>query len=179
VATAAHIDDRPSAFRYPRGEGTGVAIDADPQPLVIGQGRIVREGHHVAILSLGTRLTESLRAAELLAAQGLSATVADARFFKPLDTALLRQLARHHEVLVTVEEGSVGGFGSHVLGWLAQEGLLDHGHLKVRTLTLPDRFIDHNTPDAQYAEAGLQAADIARVVTDALGRIPAEVGMMG
>lgn len=179
VATAAHIDDRPSAFRYPRGEGTGVAIDADPQPLVIGQGRIVREGHRVAILSLGTRLTESLRAAELLAAQGLSATVADARFFKPLDTALLRQLARHHEVLVTVEEGSVGGFGSHVLGWLAQEGLLDHGHLKVRTLTLPDRFIDHNTPDAQYAEAGLQAADIARVVTDALGRIPAEVGMMG
>jgi 1-deoxy-D-xylulose-5-phosphate synthase len=179
VATAAQIDDRPSAFRYPRGEGTGVVIDADPQPLVIGQGRIVRDGHHVAILSLGTRLAESLLAAELLAGQGLSATVADARFFKPLDAALLRQLARHHEVLVTVEEGSVGGFGSHVLGWLAQEGLLDHGHLKVRTLTLPDRFIDHNTPDAQYAEAGLQAADIARVVTDALGRIPAEVGMMG
>lgn len=103
---------------------------------------------------------------------------------KAADTPLLDRhqhlvMTRHHEVLVTVEEGSVGGFGSHVLGWLAQEGLLDHGHLKVRTLTLPDRFIDHNTPDAQYAEAGLQAADIARVVTDALGRIPAEVGMMG
>jgi 1-deoxy-D-xylulose-5-phosphate synthase len=179
VVTAADIDDRPSAFRYPRGEGTGAVMDADPQPLALGRGRIVREGHHVAILSLGTRLTESLRAAEVLATQGLSATVADARFLKPLDTDLLRQLARHHEVLVTIEDGSQGGFGSHVLGWLAQAGLLDHGHLKVRTLTLPDRFIDHNTPDAQYAEAGLMAADIVRAVTGALGRIPAEVGMMG
>src|SRR5208337_3925757 len=135
VATAAAIGDRPSAIRYPRGEGLGLEMPAEGVPLDIGKARIVREGSAVAILSLGTRLSESLKAAEKLAAMGLPATVADARFAKPLDRDLIRQLARHHEVLVTVEEGAGGGFGSHVLEFLARDGLLDHG-LKVRPLVL-------------------------------------------
>lgn len=171
VATAALIDDAPSAIRYPRGEGTGVVVEANPQPLLIGRGRVVREGEHVAILSLGTRLGESLLAAEQLASRGITATVADARFAKPLDEDLIRQLARHHELLVTIEEGSIGGFGSFVLHFLAKEGLLDNGLLKVRTLHLPDCFIEHNTPTAQYTEAGLNAANIVQVVQDAL-RLP-------
>ncbi|BCB20704.1 1-deoxy-D-xylulose-5-phosphate synthase [Bosea sp. ANAM02] len=169
VATAAAYDEGPIAFRYPRGEGVGVEIPDVGMPLEIGKGRIVREGTRIALLSLGTRLAECLKAAELLAQRGLSTTVADARFAKPLDEALILKLAREHEVLVTVEEGSVGGFGSHVLHLLAQNGALDAG-LKVRSLTLPDVFQDHDKPDAMYAAAGLDAAGIVKAVEAALGR---------
>jgi len=168
IATAVAIDDRPSAFRYPRGEGTGVEIPALADPLEIGKGRIVREGTAVAILSFGTRLTESLRAADLLAARGLSATVADARFAKPLDLDLLLRLAREHECLVTVEEGAMGGFGAFVLHALAEHGALDRG-LKIRTLTLPDIFQDQDKPEAMYAQAGLDADGIVRAALGALG----------
>jgi 1-deoxy-D-xylulose-5-phosphate synthase len=169
VATAASIDDRPSAFRYPRGEGPGVRLPSQGVPLEIGKGRIVREGSAVALLSFGARLTECLRAGEQLAGFGLSTTVADARFAKPLDLELLRQLARHHEVLVTIEDGGIGGFGSHVLQALTQEGLLDSG-LKVRSLVLPDRFIEQNKPAAMYTEAGLDADGITASVMAALGK---------
>ena len=169
VATAAAYDDGPSAFRYPRGEGVGIEIPQFGVPLEIGRGRIVREGTRIALLSLGTRLAECLAAAELLGQRGLSTTVADARFAKPLDEAMILRLAREHEVLVTVEEGSVGGFGSHVLHLLAREGMLDGG-LKVRSLTLPDTFQEHGKPEAMYAEAGLDAAGIVRTVENALGR---------
>ena len=169
VATAAGIDDRPSAVRYPRGEGTGVALPERGTPLALGRGRILREGTTVAILSLGTRLAESLRAADELAAKGLSTTVADARFAKPFDTAMVEQLARHHAVLVVVEEGSMGGFGAAVLQHLAQRGLLDGG-VKVRSMTLPDTFIDHNTPAAQIIEAKLGAKDIVATAMAALGQ---------
>ena len=169
VATAVAIDDRPSAFRYPRGEGTGVELPAEGRPLEIGKGRIVREGSAVALLSLGTRLGECLKAADQLAALGLSATVADARFAKPLDTDLIRRLAQNHEVLITVEEGSVGGFGSFVLQYLAGEGLLDRG-LKVRQMVLPDVFIDHDKPEKMYELAGLNAPDIVATVLSTLGR---------
>jgi len=169
VATAAAIDDRPSAFRYPRGEGVGVELPPEGIPLEIGRGRILREGTAVAILSLGTRLAESLKAAEQLAAFGLSATVADARFMKPLDTALVDRLAREHEVLVTVEEGSIGGFASHVLQHLATSGHLDRG-LRVRPIVLPDTFIDHDKPERMYERAGLNASGIVQTVMGALGR---------
>ncbi len=169
TATAAAIDDRPSAFRYPRGEGSGVEIPQVLTPLEIGKGRIVREGGTVAILSFGTRLTESLMAADQLAAMGLPTTVADARFAKPLDHDLIRQLARHHEVLITIEEGAVGGFGAFVLHFLASDGLLDRG-LKVRTLTLPDVFQEHDKPELQYRLAGLDAEGIVQTVLQALGR---------
>ena len=169
VATAAAIDDGPSAVRYPRGEGTGALMPSIGVPLEIGRGRIAREGSTIAILSLGTRLAEALKAADLLAAQGLSTTVADARFMKPLDEDLIRQLARNHEVLITIEEGSIGGFGSHVLEFLARNGLLDSG-LKARTMVLPDIFIDHDKPEVMYAKAGLDAAGILATVFTALGR---------
>jgi len=168
VATAVAIDDRPSAFRYPRGEGVGVAVPEIAEPLEIGKGRIVREGTAVAIVSFGTRLAESLKAADLLAARGLSATVADARFAKPLDVELVLRLAREHEALITVEEGAMGGFGAFVLQALAQHGALDRG-LKIRTLTLPDIFQDHDKPEAMYAQAGLDAEGIARGALSALG----------
>ena len=168
VATAAAIDDRPSAVRYPRGEGTGVGIPDVAQLLEIGKGRIVREGTTVAILSFGTRLQESLRAADMLAARGVSTTVADARFAKPLDEDLVLRLAREHEALITVEEGSVGGFGAFVLHLLAARGALDSG-LKIRTLTLPDIFQDHDKPEAMYMQAGLDADGIARAAFQALG----------
>ncbi|MGA0607455.1 1-deoxy-D-xylulose-5-phosphate synthase [Phenylobacterium sp. VNQ135] len=168
IATAVAIDDRPSAFRYPRGEGTGVEIPPLADPLEIGKGRIVREGSAVAILSFGTRLTESLRAADLLAARGLSATVADARFAKPLDLDLLLRLAREHEALITVEEGAMGGFGAFVLHALAEHGALDRG-LKIRTLTLPDIFQDQDKPELMYAQAGLDADGIVRAALGALG----------
>ena len=167
VATAAAINDRPSAFRYPRGEGTGVALPAVGVPLPIGKGRVLRQGITVALLSLGTRLAEVLKAADQLAALGLSATVADARFMKPLDTELICQLAENHEVLVTVEEGSVGGFGSHVLHYLAENGLLDRG-LKVRSKVMPDIFVDQDKPEAMYQRAGLSAPGIVETVCDAL-----------
>ena len=169
VATARLIDDGPSAFRYPRGNGLGLDLPDVAEPLEIGKGRIVREGGSVAILSLGTRLEESLKAADMLGAKGLSATVADARFAKPLDEDLILRLAREHEVLITVEEGARGGFGAFVLHLLAERGALDKG-LKIRTLTLPDRFQDQDKPEAMYAEAGLNAPHIAAAVFDALGR---------
>ena len=169
VATAAALDDRPSAFRYPRGEGTGIALPKRGTQLPIGKGRVLREGSAVALLSLGARLPDCLIAAERLAGFGLPATVADARFAKPLDMDLIRQLARNHEVLITVEEGSSGGFGAQVLQALAREGLLDR-MLKVRTLTLPDSFIEQNKPHVMYAEAGLDAAGIVASVFSALGK---------
>ncbi|MFZ2869369.1 1-deoxy-D-xylulose-5-phosphate synthase [Zavarzinia sp.] len=168
VATSAAIDDAPSAFRFPRGEGVGIDIPADLQPLEVGRGRIVREGSRVAILSLGTRLGEVLKAADTLAARGISATVADARFAKPLDEDLIRRLAREHEVLVTIEEGSVGGFSSFVLHFLARNALLDRG-LKVRPMVLPDIFIDQDSPNAMYDTAGLNARHIVAEVLAALG----------
>jgi 1-deoxy-D-xylulose-5-phosphate synthase len=169
VATAAAIDDRPSALRYPRGEGTGVELPAEGQPLEIGKGRIVREGTAVALLSLGTRLPECLAAAERLAGFGLPTTVADARFAKPLDHDLIRRLAQNHEVLITIEEGAVGGFGSFVLQYLSGEGLLDRG-LKIRQMVLPDVFIEHDKPEKMYARAGLDAGGIVATVLAALGR---------
>ena len=168
VATAAAIDDRPSAFRYPRGEGLGVAVPEFAEPLEIGRGRIIREGSTVALLCFGARLGECLKAADLLAARGVSATVADARFAKPLDEDLILRLAREHEALITVEEGAVGGFGAFVLQMLAARGALDGG-LKVRTLTLPDVFQDQDKPELMYAQAGLDAAGIAAAAFGALG----------
>jgi 1-deoxy-D-xylulose-5-phosphate synthase len=168
ISTAVEIDDRPSAFRYPRGNGVGVAIPDLAEPLEIGRGRIVREGGAIAILSLGTRLTESLKAADLLAARGYSATVADARFAKPLDIDMILRLAREHEILITVEEGAMGGFGAFVLQALAERGVLDRG-LKIRTLVLPDIFQDHDKPEAMYATAGLDADGILRTALAALG----------
>ena len=169
VATAAAYEDGPIAFRYPRGEGVGVEIPETGLPLAIGKGRIIREGSRVALLSLGTRLSECLAAADSLAAQGLSTTVADARFAKPLDQDLILRLAREHEVMITVEEGSVGGFGAYVLHLLAERGVLDRG-LKVRTLVLPDVFLDQDEPDRMYAHAGLDMAGITAAVFDALGK---------
>jgi 1-deoxy-D-xylulose-5-phosphate synthase len=168
IATAVEIDDRPSCFRYPRGQGVGVEIPALADPWEIGKGRIVREGSAVAILSFGTRLADSLRAADLLAARGLPTTVADARFAKPLDVDLVLRLAREHELLITVEEGAVGGFGSFVLQTLAEHGALDRG-LKVRPLVLPDIFQDQDKPEAMYAQAGLDADGIVRSALAALG----------
>jgi len=168
IATSLEIDDRPSAFRYPRGDGIGVEIPELAAPLEIGKGRIVREGTTVAILSLGTRLQESLKAAEALAARGVSATVADARFAKPLDADLILRLAREHECLITVEEGAMGGFGAFVLQLLSDKGALDAG-LKIRTLCLPDVFQDQDNPAAMYATAGLNAEHIAAAALQALG----------
>jgi 1-deoxy-D-xylulose-5-phosphate synthase len=169
IATAAQIDDRPSAFRYPRGEGMGVEMPERGQPLPIGKGRILREGTKVALLSLGGRLGEAFKAAEELAARGLSTTVADARFAKPLDEDLIRRLAREHEVMITIEEGSVGGFGSHVMQLMALDGLLESG-LKFRPMTLPDVFLDHDKPEVQYDRAGLTARHIVSMALRALGR---------
>ena len=169
TATAAAIDDGPSAVRYPRGEGVGIELPSRGHVLEIGKGRIVREGSTIAILSLGTRLGEALKAAEELASMGLSATVADARFAKPLDEDLIRRLARDHEVLVTIEENAAGGFAAHVLQFMANDGLLENG-LKVRVMTMPDHFIDHNKPEIQYEMAGLQSSHIVANVLAALGR---------
>jgi 1-deoxy-D-xylulose-5-phosphate synthase len=169
VATQVAIDDRPSALRYPRGEGVGVEMPEVGVPLEIGKGRIVREGHKIALLSFGTRLAECLKAADELAQLGLSTTVADARFAKPLDTDLVLRLAREHEVLVTIEEGAIGGFGTYVLQTLADNGVLDRG-LKVRMMVLPDTFIDQDSPNAMYAKAGLDAKSIVTKVFEALGR---------
>jgi 1-deoxy-D-xylulose-5-phosphate synthase len=169
VATQVAIDDRPSGLRYPRGEGIGISLPDEGIPLEIGKGRIVREGHKVALFSYGARLAECLKAADELAALGLSTTVADARFAKPLDIELLTRLAREHEVLVTIEEGAIGGFGSYVLQTLAEHGTLENG-LKVRTMVLPDEFIDQDAPAAMYAKAGLDAKGIVAKVFEALGK---------
>ena len=168
VATAAAYDAGPIAFRYPRGEGVGVEMPARGVPLEIGRGRMVREGSRVALLSLGTRLSEALKAAEELEARGLSTSVADARFAKPLDEALVLRLAREHEVLITIEEGSIGGFGSYVLHCLAEHGALEGG-VKVRTLVLPDIYLDHDKPERMYAQAGLDADAIVKKVFDVIG----------
>jgi len=169
VATAAAYDEGPSAVRYPRGEGVGVALPAEGVPLQIGKGRVLREGSAVALLSLGGRLQECLRAADQLNAAGLSTTVADARFAKPLDIDLIRQLARHHEVLITIEENSIGGFGCYVMQVLSRDGLLD-GKLRMRALFLPDIFIEQDKPEAMYAKAGLDARGIVETVFAVLGR---------
>jgi 1-deoxy-D-xylulose-5-phosphate synthase len=170
VATQVAIDDRPSALRYPRGEGVGVDMPEFGVPLEIGKGRVVREGHKVALLSFGTRLAECMKAADELAQLGLSTTVADARFAKPLDTELVLRLARDHEVLVTIEEGAIGGFGTYVMQALAEHGMLDRGGLKVRMMVLPDAFIDQDSPNAMYAKAGLDSKGIVAKVFEALGR---------
>ena len=169
TATAAGINDRPSAIRYPRGEGVGVELPAKGTPLEIGKGRILREGSTIAILSLGAPLQECLKAAEDLGTRGLSVTVADARFAKPIDEDLVRRLAADHEVLVTVEEGSIGGFSAQVLQFMANDGLLENG-LKVRAVTMPDAFLEQDKPEAQVAQAGLDAAGIVATVLSALGR---------
>ena len=167
VSTAAAIDDAPSAFRYPRGEGTGVPIPEQVSPLEIGRGRILREGNAIALLSVGTRLADCLKVADHLKAHGMAITVADARFVKPLDHDLISRLALNHEMLVTIEEGSIGGFGSQVAQFLANQGLLDRG-LKLRMLTLPDEMIDHNSQDAQLAQAGLDAAGILAAISPSI-----------
>ncbi len=169
VATQVAIDDHPSALRYPRGEGVGVEMPAEGKPLEIGKGRILREGTKVALLAYGTRLAECLKAAEELASYGLSTTVADARFAKPLDIDLVLRLANEHEVLITIEEGSIGGFGSFVMQALAEHGALDRG-LKVRSMVLPDIFIDQDSPNAMYALAGLDAKGIVKKAFEALGK---------
>jgi len=169
VATAAAIDDRPSALRYPRGDGVGVDMPEEGRPLELGRGRIVREGTTVALLSFGARLGECLKAAEELAGFGLSTTVADARFAKPLDTDLVLRLAREHEVLVTIEEGAIGGFAAHVMQALADNGVLDRG-IKLRAMMLPDVFIDQDSPAAMYAKAGLDVRAIVAKVFEALGK---------
>ncbi|MFQ5563188.1 MAG: 1-deoxy-D-xylulose-5-phosphate synthase [Parvularculaceae bacterium] len=178
TATAVAYDEGPIAFRYPRGEGVGVDMPEFGRPLDIGKGRIVREGDKVAILSLGGRLVEALKAADMLEAQGLSVTVADARFAKPLDHELIKQLVRHHEVLATVEEGSRGGFGAFVLHYLSDEGALDSG-LKIRTMILPDRFQDQNSPYEMYNDAKLNAPHIVETVLRALGRSAEVVNLHG
>jgi 1-deoxy-D-xylulose-5-phosphate synthase len=167
VATCAVHDSGPIALRYPRGEGVGVEMPERGEVLPIGKGRLIREGSRIAILSLGTRLAEALKAAEDLAARGLSTTVADARFAKPLDRELILRLATTHELLITIEEGAIGGFGSHVLGLLAAAGALDRG-LKIRTMTLPDVFQDHDKPEKLYAQAGLDAKGIVTTALQAL-----------
>ena len=169
VATAAAIDDGPSAIRFPRGESTGLVLPERGVALPVGRGRVLREGGTVAILSLGTRLADAMKAADELAMRGIAATVADARFMKPLDAALVERLAREHQVLVTIEEGAQGGFGAAVMHHLAWQGLLDGG-LKLRPMTLPDRFIDHESQTKQLAEAKLTAKDIVETVLSALGR---------
>ena len=168
VATAAAHDSGPIAFRYPRGEGVGVKLPERGEPLPIGKGRIVREGSRIALLSLGARLAEALKAADELAAKGLSTTVADARFAKPLDRELILKLAAKHELLIMIEEGAVGGFGAHVLTLLSDAGALENG-LKVRTMTLPDKFQDHDKPERMYAAAGLDAKGIVAKAIAALG----------
>jgi 1-deoxy-D-xylulose-5-phosphate synthase len=178
VHTMTLYDDGPSAVRYPRGSGTGVGIPETPQRLEIGKGRLVREGKKVAILSLGTRLADALKAADQLDAMGLSTSVADLRFAKPLDEELIRELLSTHEVAITVEEGAVGGFGAHVLTLASDQGLIDNG-LKLRTLRLPDRFQDHDKPEVQYAEAGLDADAMVATVLAALRRNSVGIGVAG
>jgi 1-deoxy-D-xylulose-5-phosphate synthase len=169
VATSVAIDDRPSALRYPRGDGIGVPLPEHGTPLEIGRGRVLRQGSKVALLSLGARLGECQKAADMLAAHGISVTVADARFAKPLDADLVLSLARQHELLITIEEGAIGGFGAHVMQMLADKGVLEQPGFKMRSMILPDVFIDHDTPAAMYAKAGLDAAAIVDKVFDVFG----------
>jgi 1-deoxy-D-xylulose-5-phosphate synthase len=163
IVTAQHIDDRPSAFRYPRGEGVGVEIPENPEPLEIGKGRMIQQGSNIAILSLGTRLDEVKKAAEIMRVKGFEITIADARFAKPIDTQMIEDLAKNHEILITIEEGAIGGFGSHVAQHLADNGFFDKG-LKFRSMFLPDKFIDQDTQAAMYEEAGLNAGAIVNLI---------------
>jgi 1-deoxy-D-xylulose-5-phosphate synthase len=163
VATARAYNEGPIAFRYPRGEGLGLQMPARGEVLQIGKGRVLSEGSDVAILNLGTRLGEVLKTQKLLEELGIGVTIADMRFAKPLDEKLILQLARHHEAVISVEEGSKGGFGAQVLHLLSAQGLLDYG-LKIRTLTLPDKFQDQDSPEKMYAQAGLDAKAIAAVI---------------
>jgi 1-deoxy-D-xylulose-5-phosphate synthase len=169
VATAVTINDRPSAVRYPRGDGVGVVMPEVGVPLEIGKGRIITQGSTVALLSLGTRLAECIKAAETLAAHGISATVADARFAKPLDRELVLRLAREHELLITIEEAAIGGFSAQVMQLLSDSGALERPGFKVRSMVLPDIFIDHDSPPAMYAKAGLDANGIVKRVFDVFG----------
>ena len=174
VATAVAINDRPSAFRYPRGEGTGVSLPVAGEVFTVGKGRVLREGSNIAIVSLGTRLADALKAADELAARGFPTTVADARFAKPIDTTLIEQLARNHEVLITIEEASVGGFSAQVMQHLAWKGLLDGG-LKIRPMVMPDLFVDHDSQTKQLIQAGLCAKDIVAVALSAIGvKVPSK-----
>jgi 1-deoxy-D-xylulose-5-phosphate synthase len=168
VATAVEIDDRPSAFRFPRGEGVGIDLPEQGTPLEIGKGRMIKEGSGVALLSFGTRLQECEKAAELLARKGITPTIADARFAKPLDEDLIMDLVKNHEALITIEEGAIGGFGSHVMQFLSDQGVFDDG-LKFRSMVLPDTFIDQNSPKAMYEVAGLNAPQIEAMVLNILG----------
>jgi 1-deoxy-D-xylulose-5-phosphate synthase len=168
VATAAAHDDGPIAFRFPRGEGNGVELPERGTPLEIGKGRMIQTGAQVALLSFGTRLSEVQKAAESLTAKGITPTIADARFAKPLDRDMILELAANHDALITIEEGAIGGFGSHVAQMLAEEGVFDHG-LKFRSMVLPDTFIDHANPEDMYADAKLNAADIEAKVLDVMG----------
>ena len=168
IATSTLINDKPCAFRYPRGEGLGVKISSNPKPWSIGKGRIIKEGSKACILSLGTRLEEAVKASENLASYGLSTTVADARFAKPIDKKLIKKLASEHEILVTVEEGSIGGFSAQVMSYLTSEGLLDNG-LKFRPLFFPDSFIPHGKPDKQNDQCQINASNISNSILSALG----------
>lgn len=174
VATSATIEDGPSAIRYPRGEGVGLQRPARGQVLAIGKGRMIKEGTKVALVNLGTRLTECRKAAEILDARGISTTIADMRFAKPLDMDMITRLAREHEVVITIEEGSIGGFGSHVVHHLANAGAMDRG-LKIRAMTLPDIFQDHDKPEKQYEQAGLNAKHIVAKAMEALGMSESEI----
>jgi len=178
VATAAAFDEGPISFRYPRGEGVGVELSERGQLLEIGRGRVVREGTKIALLSFGTRLAECLEAAEELDSAGLSATVADGRFAKPLDVDLIERLAKNHEVLITVEEGSIGGFGSHVANHLLNNGKLD-GRLKFRSIFLPDAYVDHGSPEKMYSDNGLDGGSIVQTVFSMLGKQRVELRDIG
>jgi len=167
INTAVNINDRPSAFRYPRGNGLGIKLPEINEILEIGKGKIVRDGNKVAILNFGGRLQESLKAADKLKTKGISTTIADARFAKPLDQKLIMDLCFNHEVLITIEEGSIGGFGSHVFQMLSEKGVFDKG-LKIRSMILPDQFIDQDTPENMYKKAGLDCKSIEQKVLDTL-----------
>jgi 1-deoxy-D-xylulose-5-phosphate synthase len=169
IVTAQHIDDRPSAFRYPRGEGVGVEIPENPEPLEIGKGRMIQQGSKIAILSLGTRLDEVKKAAEIMRVKGFEITIADARFAKPIDTQMIEDLAKNHEILITIEEGAIGGFGSHAAQHLADNGFFDKG-LKFRSMFLPDKFIDQDTQAAMYEEAGLNASSIVNLIVSLIDK---------
>jgi 1-deoxy-D-xylulose-5-phosphate synthase len=184
VATAVTIDDCPSAVRYPRGDGVGVVMPEAGVPLEIGRGRIIKQGSTVALLSLGTRLAECTKAAETLAAHGISTTVADARFAKPVDRELILRLAREHELLITIEEGAIGGFAAQVMQLLSDAGALERSGFKIRSMVLPDVFIDHDSPPAMYAKAGLDATGIVNKVFEVFGTAhapelqPAEIAFL-
>jgi 1-deoxy-D-xylulose-5-phosphate synthase len=167
INTSVHINDRPSAFRYPRGNGIGIEIPNISETLTIGKGRVVKEGKQVAILNFGARLEECKKAAEILSKKGIKITIVDARFAKPLDEKLIMEIATNHEVVISIEEGSIGGFGSHVMQFLSERGVFDKG-LKFRSMFLPDLFIDQDTPEKMYEKAGLDSLSIVNKIEETL-----------